>query len=437
MFDAGALLVLVSELTSARGLATHVRARWPAWLSIATLLASYAAQLAVLAYAVHHQAQQSPNAFLPLPLTGAVTTNQNAVTAAMLALAALQTYALLQLYRAGAPPRAVVAGSAVLLVLSLLSPAMISADAYAYVADALLGRLAYAPPAAPFGGEYAVIGAWWKPLPPTPYGPLWLASAWLVTAPFASLLGKIAALRGLGAAAFVALPLLLRALGLPPRIVAIAALNPALAFEFVAGAHNDLFGIVLLLAAAFFARRRPAVAALLLVAGALVKLPFAILGLPALAALRSRAARVAACVCIPAAAFALSWLAGGAGFVAAMRPHLATSAAMAVLTSLVAAVVLAASIAAVFRARRLRAMSLLAPLASAYSLAWYVAWGLPYASGRRTTAAYLLLAFPLAAMLLEVKFMTPWTLFAVVPAIFAWQILAVRAGSARRPRHST
>jgi hypothetical protein len=51
---------------------------------------------------------------------------------------------------------------------------------------------------------------------------------------------------------------------------------------------------------------------------------------------------------------------------------------------------------------------------------------LPYALSRRSVLGYLLVAFPLAAVLLEVKLFTLWSLFVVVPLLFAWQILAVR-----------
>ncbi|MBV8490865.1 MAG: hypothetical protein JO199_10090 [Candidatus Eremiobacteraeota bacterium] len=389
-------------------------------------MVTYAAQICVVAYAVLHQASPLPHAFLPIPLAGPITSNGTVVVAVMLALAALQTVALARLYRAHIPRGAIVAGCVAMVALSVCAPVMISADAYAYVADALLGRLAYDPPATAYGGSLTPIGLWWSALPPTPYGPLWLAVAWLVTAPLPSLLGKIVALRVLGAAGFVALPLLLRALGLPARVVAIAALNPGLALEFVASAHNDLFGVVLLLAAALSVRRQPVVAGALLLAGGLVKLPFAVLGLPVLYAQRSLIARVTLCVVVPLAALLLSWIAGGGGFVKAMTLHTTTSPVMTILTGSVALVVVAAAVYGAFNGRRLLAFTLLAPLATVYSLAWYFVWGLPYAASRRNAAAYLLLAFPLAAVLLEVKFMTVWTLFGIVPAAFAWQILAAR-----------
>ena len=433
IFDAGALLVLAAELLPAR----PSRARNPggarrdADVWVAIVVVSYAVQLALTAYAAYAQPGVPVRArVFPLPLAGPVPAHRDAVVAAMLVLAAVQSYALLCVYRGNASRRAVVAGAASLLALSFASPAMISADAYAYAGDALLGRLAYAPPAVPFSLAFAAIDRWWHPLPPTPYGPLWLGVAWFATAALPTLTGKLLALRALGGVAYVATALLLRALGLPWRTVAIAAVNPGLAYEYVGSAHNDLTGIVPIVAAALYARRAPIVAALLLLAGALVKLPFAIFGWPVLAGVRDRRLRATLLVAVPVAAVALTFAAGGSGFAQAMVPHLTSSPLMRVLTGAVGAIVTIAMAIAAFGGRRLRSTVLLAPLAPAYTCAWYFAWGLPYAIARRRVLGYLLIAFPLAAILLEVKFMTPWTLFGIVPAVAAWQILAMRTRQA-------
>jgi hypothetical protein len=427
VFDLGALAMLGAEVRAKRGLRSTAPESARAAFLAGGIAASYVAQLALLGYAVIHQAQRPPGAFVPLPLNSAIADHQNVVVAGFLALGALQTYLLLRLYRCRSFGKWIWIGCAFLTVLSLVSPVMLTADAYAYVADALLGRAAYAPPNVPFTGEFAPIDAWWKiPLPASPYGPLWLIAAWLVTVPFASLLGKVLAIRILGAAAFLALLLVMRGLRMPKRVLAVTALNPGLLLEYVTSGHNDLFGIVFLCAAAL-AIRRPAVAALLVLAGGLVKLPFALFGLPLMVRVRSTAARVASLVAVPAAAAALTFAAGGWGYYRALTLHTTTSPMMAILSGAVALVVVVAMVTAMFRVRRLRSVVWLTPLAASYTLSSYTVWGLPYALSRRSVLGYLLVALPLATALVEVKFFTIWSLFVVVPLVFVWQVLAVRS----------
>ncbi len=433
IFDAGALLMLIAELRTSRGLAVHVRPAISARPAIAIVVATYFTQLAISLYAALHQARPLPaRALIALPLASAITTHQNAVVAAMLLLAAVQTYALLALYRGRPSGRAVGLACGALVVASVLSPAMISADAYAYVADALLGLRAYAPPNVPFLGEFAPIGAWWStPMPPTPYGPLWLLVCRLVTGPFPSLLGKILALRLLGAAAFLALLGALRALGISRRAIVVTALNPGLAFSYIASAHNDLLPIALIAWGAYFSRRRPLLAAAMLAAGGLIKLPLAFFGWPVLAGITNRIARASLGACAILIAAAASYAIGGRGYVRAIASHVTSSPFMTVMSAAVAVVVVVAIVAALGSGRRYRSVVWLIPLSSAYTLSSYVAWSIPYALARRNVLGYLLIAFPTAAMLVDVKFMTPWTLFLVVPLVFASQIVAFRLNNRR------
>ncbi|HEY1977021.1 MAG TPA: hypothetical protein VGG89_10770 [Candidatus Baltobacteraceae bacterium] len=426
VFDIGALAMLAAELGAKRGLTPERPRAGGAPLLAGAIVASYAAELALVAFAVSHQAQTPPKAVLPLPLNSAITVGKDFVVAGLVGLAAVQTYLLLALYRSRTFGRWIWIGAAALVAMSLASPVMLTADAYAYVADALLGRAAYAPPNVPFTGQYAPIDVWWSiPLPPSPYGPLWQIVAWIATAPFGSLLGKVIAVRALGAAAFAGLLAVMRALRVPDRIVAVTALNPGILFQYVASGHNDLFGIVLLCAAAL-AIKRPAIAALLVLAGGLIKVPFALFGLPVMVRVRSVAARVASLFGIPLAAAALTFAAGGAGYYRALLPHTTTSPMMAILSGAVALAVIVSMVVAMFRARRLRSVVWLTPLAASYTLSSYAVWGLPYALSRRSILGYALVAFPLATVLLEVKFFTIWSLFIVVPLVFAWQILAAR-----------
>ena len=388
------------------------------------LIVTYAVQIATLFYAaVHQDVAPGPTGMLPVPLNGGVSLNGNAITATFLACGMLQSFALWSLSRSTIAPRWIAAGAIALAALSICAPAMISADAYAYVSDALLGLQAYAPPAVAYAGDLSPIARWWStPMPATPYGPLWIAAAWGATSAFPTLLGKVIALRVLGAACIAAIVVILRASGLPVRIVALAALNPALYLQFVASAHNDALGIALVLAGGLYVRSRPVVAVALVAAGGLVKLPFVIFAAPLFARAGSLGVRIAFLAAAAVIAAAVSLAAGGAAFVRAQTPHVASTGVAAITTILVVLAAFAALATALAGRRRLRSAVWLMPLVSAYTCAWYLLWALPYAVARRRIAAYLLIAYPLVSVLLEVKFHAA--------------VDAVRGGSAGRCRAS-
>jgi hypothetical protein len=428
IFDAGALLLVACELTARpQPVRPHPRRLNPAF-AVVLLLASYAAQLLLTAYVEAHQALPLPHPLLvPLPPVAGEIPYADLVAALWLCVAAAQTALLLALYRHPPRTRTVLVGAALLTAIAWSAPVIFSGDAYAYIGDGLLGLAAYAPPAVRFHGDLAAINAWWGvPLPRTVYGPLWIAAVGLVTAPFATLAGKFFALRVLGVLTYGGLLLALRALGAPRRIVTVAALDPAIFFNYVTNAHNDLFGIVAILFAAAIVRRRPAVAFVLMTAGALVKLPFALFALPVLGAVRSVPVRFAAGIGIAVAAGALTWLAGGTGFLRAAQPHVLTNGVALLSTAAVALAAAAALLVAAANGRRLRSAAWLMPLATAFTCPWYLAWSLPYAVASRRVLGYLLVGFPLAAAAIDVKFMRPWTLFAVVPLLVAWQAFELR-----------
>src|SRR6185312_2502092 len=128
---------------------------------VAGLLVSYAVQLATVFYAAHHQYPVEDWRYtMPLMVVddrGILTQRADLLTGIMLAMAALQSYALLALYRSVPSQRTLVTGCAVLLTLSVAAPALMSFDLYHYVHDGLLGRMAYTPPSTPFPGEYHFI----------------------------------------------------------------------------------------------------------------------------------------------------------------------------------------------------------------------------------------------------------------------------------------
>jgi hypothetical protein len=91
-------------------------------------------------------------------------------------------------------------------------------------------------------------------------------------------------------------------LGFPNRMLAIAALNPALFLQFVVDAHNDIVAVSLVILAAIFVKRGWLVACSLgILSAALIKIPFAILGLPVLIGLKDSWKRVVASVGVVAA----------------------------------------------------------------------------------------------------------------------------------------
>ena len=376
------------------------------------LFVSYAAQLAIVFGAARHDKW-------PIALVPASPERADLVTASMLALAAVQVFALAGLYRARIGPAVIVTGVA-MLALSFFAPAFLSGDVYAYVGNGLLGSAAYAPPNVPFPGDLAFINArWGTPVPAATYGPLWLSVAHLVVAFVPTLFGKLLAFRAFSLLLFVALLALLRAYGLPPRMLALAALNPGLQLQFVVDAHNDLLPIVLVVAAAVLVRKLPWAACALIVVAALVKLPYALAGLPILAAMQPAARRYAACAAVLAACALLSWFGGGAAYVRALAGYVVSSQSAGLLHGLAALAAAAAIVAAVAGARRLRGAVWLIPMLGAFTASWYAIWSLPYALGRRRVLAYLLLWFPLVSALVEPSLATPWTVFFVIPALVA------------------
>jgi len=215
----------------------------------------------------------------------------------------------------------------------------------------------------------------------------------------------------------------LRALGMPARIRNVVALNPGLMLQFVANGHNDLVPIVLLVWAAASVRVQTALAFGLIAAAGLVKLPFVVLGLPIIAAVRSLRARVAGSIVVLAAVGALSWAVGGAGYLDSLVGHVRRypedpAHQLAALAAL-ALIVLAAA-----GGRRLRSGVWIMPMLSAAIYSWYFIWGLPYALARRRILGYLLVCLPFAAMLVGSVFLRVWELNLVLPAVVLFSILA-------------
>lgn len=413
-----ALVLLYLEL---RGRSVVPRFAMPAWRApiwIALLVASYVAQLAIVWYAAATVASTQPwRTALPIGVAEHGMAHPDAVEGALLIVAGAQVLALAGLYRSRPTRIALALGFAALVALSIAAPATISPDAYAYVGDALLGRGAYHPPNAVFPGEFAVIDRLFRPpLLPAPYGPLWIALDRVVTAPFSTLAAKIVALRALGALCYLGLLAALRGGSVSPRAIAVAAVNPAIAQQYVADAHNDLLGIVLLVAAFAFMRARPILGAALTAIAALVKLPFVIFALPVFARVRRPAMRYALFGAAAGAALGLSWGSGGAAYFRGLAVHVPAAGAAYYLNAAVAIAGLALLALTAVGARRRASALWIVPMMGSYVATWYMTYGLPYALARRRLVVYLLTALPVASVLVDAKFMRPWTYAVVLPA---------------------
>jgi hypothetical protein len=417
IYYVAALVLVASELWGSRTAWRLSLPALPAPVWVVTIVVSYAAQIACAASI----AMRGP---WPLPVVVSNGSRADPVTFVLLALGTLQCFALLALYRARPAAAWWMGGGAVMLAFSVLAPVLTSADLYAYVGNGLLGGAAYVPPRIAFSGEFALINHWWHvPVPAATYGPLWLTIARLVGMLPGALFAKLLAFRALGALVFCAAIALLRSAGAPARAVAIAALDPGLHFQFVLNAHNDLLPVALVIAGAALVRRFPATACGLIVVAALVKLPYALCGLPILAAIRSQGGRYVAAACTLVASIAISWFAGGTAYLRALMTYASGSHLVGILHVIAALGAVIAVLATLFFRRRPRTAVWLIPMLGAYTASWYAAWSVPYALSRHRILAYLLVAFPFVSILAEPSLARPWTMLLVIPLLAALAVL--------------
>jgi hypothetical protein len=299
--------------------------------------------------------------------------------------------------------------AAALAAIAFRAPALTSGDMYTYLGYALLGSTAYSPPHAQFPGDFAAINAWWgTPIPPAPYGPLWLAfNAWCL-AWASTLSAKVHVLQGIGLAGIVALAALLRACGLKPATCALVLLNPFLYLQFVTNGHNDILPLLLTAAAFAVARKRPFAALPIAIAAGLMKLPFAAIAALAFARSVPPARRIGLAAATAFGALVISLAAGG-------RPYLnglSTHAAEGGLGSLpgfvrapehvIAAALATAAICAVLLGKRVPGSAALTlPALAAKLFPWYGTWCLPFALDDDALTARLLLCLPVLGFFLE------------------------------------
>jgi hypothetical protein len=428
------LLLLAGEYFGVLSSRTPKTPKLPSWVWVAWLVASYAVQLGIVRYAALNQdGMPLWRLSMPIPVVddrGLTTANGDVLTAAMLILAALQSYGLLALYRSHVSRRGLWIGCGAMLALSVAAPALMSFDDYGYVRSAMLGISSYTPADVPFEGDYHIFNLWFNGPTYNLYGPLWIVLAQVVTFAAPTLLAKLVSFRILGVVLYVGFLAGLRACGMKPRMLAIAALNPGLMLEYVANVHNDFIAIVLLVFAAALARARPWIGLGLVAVAGLVKLPYAIFGLPVLAAIRPAWLRYAGVAAALALVVVISWLGGGAAYFSTLIGHVG-SRPEDIIHRVAGVAALIAIFVALAGGRRYRTTAWVMPQIAAAVFAWYLVWGLPYALARHRLLSYLLVCFPLVAMLLESAFYQTWEIFYLLPALALLSLFAPERKAAK------
>ena len=288
---------------------------------------------------------------------------------------------------------------AVLGTVALTTPATDSGDPYFYVGLATLGAHAYTPPGTPFGGDlHAINVIWGTPMFASSYGPVWIAVSALLVAPLGTLAAKLFAFKLLGFASVLGCAYLARRLGASRTVVAGIACNPALYLAYVAGAHNDLFGVDLILAAMLACRRSVVLAFVLTLAASLVKptlAPVAVVAFAAVPALRLRAAFAVLLALAVSAVYALD---GGLLWHALVATAGAFAHPMSPLDTVFRAALVVVALASTgwtVLTGRVRSQTAWAPPAfGGVALPSYSIWGLPLALMSTPVAAVYLVTLP-------------------------------------------
>lgn len=287
--------------------------------------------------------------------------------------------------------------------LSLGAPVMSTADPYEYVATGILGLQSYAPPSGAFVGTAYESLQKLVPLHGVIYGPLWVLCDVAQTHLGSSIYQKIEAIRVTNVAFIGVFCSLLVRSGLSRASLAGFALNPCVWFFVVANPHADIQGLTALIGAYALARRSktwPAV--LCVVAAGLIKLPFVIVGVAALAPLRGVPRRIGACCASMALVVLLSYAMAGPAYFFALTGFTARRASINLYPGWVAIavlIVIASVVLVVFR-RGVFGTAWLFQQMTLGSLPWYLFWGIPYAIATGTFDVYAV-TLPLAASLLD------------------------------------
>jgi hypothetical protein len=377
--------------------------------AIALLTGAFAADLAVIWYAAtHHSPLFAWENRLPLrvlPDMSAQADHVLLVVSARLLLGLLISFCLLALWNElRANPRAknlpLIVGAALLAGIAICAPCLTSADAYSNVGYSILGGEAYTPPSAPFIGEFSVINNWWgTPLVPAPYGPLWIHLLPAQESFAHSLLGKLLLLRLAALIEFCCFLVALRVAGFKREIVALAALNPFFWLQFVVDAHNDILPLLLVTLAFALVRKIPGIAAALVIGAGLIKIPFALLGLLCFVRLRP-SQRYGLGVLSILVTVGLSILWGGGRYFSALVHHAMPDSPLESPAHFLGAILAGGIvIATLVIGPRFRAALLAVPALAPGLFPWYLSWGLPYGLLRHRYLTWLLIALPVASVI--------------------------------------
>jgi hypothetical protein len=424
------------------------------------LLGLFVAQLWTVAFEAHHQIippcvlHQPYPGYLHLPIPVVADLDQTSGGPAMiLPGVALAVYAVVQsilltcLFLAAEQSRPsawerrlVGAAFACAIVAAILSPAMTSTDPYLYLSYSKVGFASFAP--APHTLEIPDLpkGTWcYGLLLPSPYGPGFVSYMQGIFGAIHNASVAIVLLRTTNAVWLLACIAFMRRLGVSWPILAVFALNPAVLFQYVTNAHNDIIALCLVLAAMAFDLAAPLAGSVVVALAGLIKLPFAVIGALAFAERVAVRNRITAALLSAAGAFIVSYMWAGPQYFKGLAFYNDLRSMVAPGAEIVLAVVaLASVVVALVRRTYSGAASFSFPgLPLAQVPPWYAPWGLPYALRERAHTAWFLVLLPVAALLMDESVsarvrLVLYLAICFVTVVFVLRDLAYRA----RQRHA-
>jgi hypothetical protein len=304
---------------------------------------------------------------------------------------------------------------AVMSITALVVPVLSMPDPYAYIGygfaptypDSLVTQNSVVPQA------YAVVSdIWGRPLVPNVYGPALYLLMSYVRVLHVPLIADLYVLRLLSFAAFAGIVALL-ARRLSHAALLTVALCPALYFDWVFDAHNDVFAVLFAVSALVLMRGRIALAVVCSVVAVLFKLSLLPVVVSLVAVRASLAVRIGAAFAIVVVTLLALAFFDGRTFVQTILPHAGLSQAavpaqggLAVADGanatpkkhsfvarglLLAAIVLVVCCAVFMRRTNAGASFLFAAFAPA-PFPWYLVWGIPYAALTSDTFPFLTIA---------------------------------------------
>ncbi len=378
--------------------------------TIATLPIAFGLQLWLVSYMAQHQLTSCYHSG-PFPVVSDLSPTMGGAaelwpSLAIVAIAGAQCallFAVNSIFARNSSPiktTLLVIACSVMVLQAIFAGAMTSPDAYSYVTYSQMGFASYVPSLNPIGiGHFFV---WCSGFIPAAYGPGFIAYVELLLHFFHSSALAVLALRLANAGWFLCVIWLVRAARVSQRVVALTALNPALLFQYVANAHNDIIAVVLVVAAILLAKRSAGGAAILVIVAALVKLPFALIGTLAFVRIPNRAGRVWISFATIGASIILSYALAGPGYFATLAAyHRFLFPDADKVGYVVSAAAFVALTYALLCRRFNQTLTYAFPALAVLTQPWYFVWSLPYAVCKRRYLPTLLILAPFAAVLME------------------------------------